>query len=166
MLNERFIGMITSVSAALKSVKLPDGSKIKQGIFKIKLESADIDYKSIASFNPNISATLLNIQPIPFKSVNFGEQLVQNMMVSFFCEEEEDIEEKSAENLIGGESDADFGDIAITNLSVAIKENIPIYTFFLEIPMLYDGKFLFKNLKKKISFEFADMTKKEIREEE
>ncbi len=54
MLNERFIGMITSVSAALKSVKLPDGSKIKQGIFKIKLESADIDYKSDYSklYNP------------------------------------------------------------------------------------------------------------------
>ena len=162
MLNERFLGVITSVTAALKTVKLPDGSKIKQGVFKIKLESADIDYKSMQSFNPNISATLLNIQPMPFKSINFGEQLVRNLMVSMYCDDEAEgqMDLETNDTLEGIE--AEYGDISITDLSAAIKENIPVYSFHLEIPMLYDGKFLFKNLKKKISFEFADMAKKDI----
>ncbi|MBN1970913.1 MAG: hypothetical protein JXR48_10685 [Candidatus Delongbacteria bacterium] len=164
MLNERFIGMITSVSAALKSVKLPDGSKIKQGIFKIKLESADIDYRSIGEFNSNISATLLNIQPIPFRSVNFGEQKVLNMMVDFFFEDEEDKMAKAARNLMEDDADASYGDISITNLSASIKENIPVFSFFMEVPMIYDGKFLFQNLKKKISFEFKNMKDAGVRE--
>ena len=144
MQNERFIGMITSVSAALKSVKLPDGTKIKQGIFKVKLESADIDYKSIADFNSNISATLLNIQPIPFKSITFGEQLVNNASIELFCEEQDDTSEMEVSAVYTG--------LTIPNLSVVVKENIPVYSFFFEIPMECSGKFLFKNLKKKISF--------------
>ncbi len=164
MLNERFLGVITSVSAGVKTVKLPDGAKIKQGVFKVKLESADIDYKVMNEFNPNISATLLNIQPMPMKGVDFGEQLVNNLMASFYTEDEGQLDMITDDVLDGAE--ADCIDIDITNLNVKIKENIPTYIFSLEIPMSNNGTFLFLNLKKKISFEFADMVKKEIRNEE
>lgn len=66
MLNEKFLGELQSVSAGIKTVKDTDGTKIKTGVYKVKLASADIDYESIlAKFNPNVSATLLNIQPMP-----------------------------------------------------------------------------------------------------
>lgn len=147
MINERFVGMITSVSAGVKTVTAEDGTKMKIGIFKTKLESASIDYDSIAKFNPYISATLLNVQPMPFKAVNFGDQSRVNMTVKF--EEDSD-----ANNIVKSPT---YGNVIIKNLTVNVKENIPVYVFTLEIPMCYDGSFLFGSLKSKINFEFGEM---------
>lgn len=152
MIGERFLGEIQSVSVALKTVKYTYGTKIKIGVYKVKLGSADIDYESIAKFNPNISATLLNIQPMPFKSINFGDQSAYNMKIDFYSEGQKELFD--AEN---NGADAAYGNIMITNLSVKITDNIPVYTFVLEIPMNYSGSFLFKNLKQRISFEFGNM---------
>ena len=162
MLDEKFIGMISSVSAGIKTIKADDGTKMKIGAYKVKLESASIDYDSIAKFNPAISATLLNIQPIPFLSVNFGDQSTLNMMLRLFSEEDEDLQNRTAEEEINDDSDATFGNVMIKNLLVKVKENIPIFVFTLEIPMHYDGKFLFRSLKSKISFEFAEMGTREL----
>ena len=35
MVNEQFSGMITSVSAGIKTKKLEDGSKVKIGVYKV-----------------------------------------------------------------------------------------------------------------------------------
>jgi len=165
MLNERFLGEIMSVSAGIKNVKDTDGTKIKIGVYNVKLGSADIDYESIAKFNPNISATLLNIQPMPFKSINFGDQSAFRMMINFFSESEESLANRNADDEKNDTPDAAYGNVMIKSLVVTVKENIPIYTFTLEIPMAYDGKFLFKNIKSRISFEFDEMDKREITKE-
>lgn len=165
MLNEKFLGMVTSVSAGIKTIKDSDGTKIKMGVYNVKLESADIDYESIAQFNPNISATLLNIQPMPFKSINFGDQSAYRMMINFYSESEETIAGKTAEDEKNDQPDAAYGNVLIKSLVVTVKENIPIYIFTLEIPMAYDGKFLFKNIKSRISFEFDEMDQREIKKE-
>jgi len=165
MLDEKFIGMISSVKAGIKTVKAEDGTKMKIGTYDVKLESASIDYDSIAKFNPNVSATLLNIQPIPFNSVNFGDQSTLNMQLNLFSEEEDDINQKSVENELNHVSDASYGNVMIKNLLVKVKDNIPIFIFTLEIPMHYDGKFLFRSLKSKISFEFAEMGSREMKQD-
>jgi len=163
MINERFVGMLTSVSAGVKPVKAEDGTKMRIGIYKVKLESASIDYDSIAKFNPYISATLLNVQPMPFKAVNFGDQSAVNMMIKFYSEEEDASALRDNTEDIDNRFDASYGNVMIKNLTVNVKENIPVYVFTLEIPMHYDGKFLFSNLKSKISFEFDEMAKREVK---
>lgn len=162
MINEKFLGEILSVSAGIKTVKDTDGTKVKMGFYNVKIASADIDYESIAKFNPNISATLLNIQPMPFKSVNFGDQSAYRMMINFYSESEEAIANRTAEEEKNDQADAAYGNVLIKNLTVTVKENIPIYVFTLEIPMAYDGKFLFKNIKSRTSFEFDEMDKREL----
>ena len=89
MLNEMFEGIITSVSAGMNTKKI-DGVKTKEGVYRLKLESNDIDYDSVAKFNSSISSTLLNIQPMPFRAVNFGDQTVMNLDIYFWGVEEED----------------------------------------------------------------------------
>lgn len=157
MLNQKFLGEILSVSAAIKIVKDTDGTKIKTGVYKVKLASADIDYQSMAKFNPNISATLLNIQPMPMKGVNFGDQSAFKMSLKLYSEQERQLPGIDQT----GDFDAAFGNVLITNLTAKIVENVPIYIFTLELPMAYDGKFLFKNIKSRISFEFGEMGKVE-----
>jgi hypothetical protein len=152
MIGEKFIGEIQSVSAALKTVKDTDGTKIKVGVYKVKLASADIDYESMSKFNPNVSETILSIQPCPAKAINFGEQSAYKMKIDFYSEGQKELFD--AEN---NGADAAYGNVMITNLSVKITDNIPVYTFILEIPMNYSGSFLFKNLKQRISFEFGNM---------
>ncbi len=156
MMNEKLGGFITGVSAGVKNVKAEDGSKFKVGTYKVKLEANDLDYDTVAKFNPSISATLLNIQPMPFKSVNFGDQTVFNMNISFYRDDEDVANERTSEQEMNDESDAEYGGVLITNLTVSVKENIPVYLFLLEIPMQgHDGKFLFHNLKSRIRFEFS-----------
>lgn len=158
MLGEKFLGEIQSVSAAIKTTKDTDGTKIKVGVYKVKLASADIDYESMSEFNPNVSATLLNIVPVPMKSVNFGDQSAFKMSLKLYSEQEQQL--PGIDQF--GDFDAAFGNVMITNLTAKITDNIPVYIFMLEIPMAgYDGKFLFKNIKSRISFEFGEMEKAE-----
>jgi len=149
MLGEKFLGMVTAISAGIVTVKDADGTKYKQGIYKVKLESADIDYESMAKFNPNIAATLLNIVPVPYSGINFGDQSAYKMKIDFYSETQELFENK--------ELNASYGNVLIKNLSVKMTENIPVYTFSLEIPMAVSGQFLFKSIKQRISFEFGEM---------
>jgi len=118
-------------------------------VYKVKLESANIDYEEMAKFNPNITAILLNIQPAIMKSVNFGDQSAFRMQLNLYSETKELFDNKDLE--------ASFGNVLIKNLTVKIVEQIPIYIFSLEIGMMSDGRFLFKNIKQRISFEFAMM---------
>ena len=150
MLNSKFIGVIKSCNAGVRNIKLEDGSKSKQAIYKVKIESSDIDYESMSNWNSAISATLLNIQPMPFKSVDFGDQSTLNLQLDLFSELEE-------EYRVGETKGASFGKVLITNLTVVVLENIPTYIFTLEIPGDYSGKFLFKAIKSKISFIFLEM---------
>lgn len=149
MLNKEFLGMITAVSAQIKTIKSEDGTPIKTDYLKVKLESASIDYESIRDFNPSISSTLLNIQPLPFKSVNFGDQSTYGMMVKFSYMTEDDTKIES-EN---------YGNVMINNLTVNIKENIPVFVFTLDIPACYKNDFLLRSIKQKINFQFSMMEK-------
>ena len=153
MLNEKFIGVIKSCKADTKTAKLEDGTKVREGIYKVKLESSDVDYESMAKFNPNVSGTILNIQPAPFKMINFGDQSTLGLRVDFYGEEPEQEENR----LNTSESDARYNNVFIKNLSVVIAENIPTYIFDLEIPQIASGKFLFRAIKSKISFVFSEM---------
>ncbi|MDA3837375.1 MAG: hypothetical protein PF574_00145 [Candidatus Delongbacteria bacterium] len=155
MVNEQFTGTITSVSAGIKTNKLEDGTKVKIGVYKVKLASNDIDYESMAKFNASISSTLLNIQPIPFQSINFGDQSVYNMNLHLSGETEEDEFNRTVSEEIADEGDASFGHVMIKNLSVTVKEDIPTFVFSLEIPMVSEAKFLFTHLKTNIRFEFS-----------
>jgi len=149
MLNEKFLGTIENVSAGIINAKDTDGTKIKLGVYKVKLCSADIDYKSMSEFNPNITATILNIQPCPAKGINFGDQSAFRMQLNLYSETKELFENKDLE--------ASYGNVLIKNLSVKIVENIPVYSFSLEILMHYDGRFLFKHIKQRINFELVKM---------
>ena len=158
MLNEKFIGIIKSCKAGSKIVKNEDGSKQRLGTHVIKLESSDIDYESMAKWNPNISGTLLNIQPMPFKSVNFGDQSTLNLQVNFYGEEPDEVESRTVTDNLIDESDAVYGNVMITNLSVVITDNIPTLIFTMEIPVSYSGRFLYNSVKNKISFCFSEMS--------
>lgn len=153
MLNEMFDGIITSASAGMITKKI-DGVKAKEGVYRIKLESNDIDYESMAKFSPSISATLLNIQPMPFRTVNFGDQTVMNLDLYLFGTEEEDEQNRGTYKDLEASPDAKYSRVKIKNLSVNNKTNIPHYVFTLEIPMEADPKFLFSHLKAKINFKF------------
>lgn len=142
MYNEQFIGEIQSIKGANKNEILSDGTKTKTPIHIIKLACASIDYEAIGKFNPNISATLLNIQPMPFTSVNFGDQSAFNMDLEL-KPEETDTESKT------------YSKVLIKNLTVKIKENIPVYYFIIEISGDQSSKFITDNLKSRISFEFS-----------
>lgn len=159
MLNEKFLGVIKSCKAGVKVVRLDDGTKTRHGFYNVKLESSDIDYESMAKFNTSVSATLLNIQPMPFKMVNFGDQSTLNMQLNFYGEEPDEVDSRTIDESQEDYSDAAYGNVLITNLSVVITENIPTYVFILEIPMMYDGKFMLNNVKAKISFVFSEMTR-------
>ena len=111
MLNERFIGVIKSCSAGAKTVKLEDGSRDKVGTVKLTIESNNIEYESMNKFNSNITSTLLNIQPMPFKLVDFGE------MSGLYKLKLNEVE---------------AGKVSIKNISVLVKENIPCYKLKLE----------------------------------
>jgi hypothetical protein len=143
MLEKQFTGMISSVSA---KVKAEDGSPMKIDVLKVKLESANIDYESIAEFNPSISSTLLNIQPMPFKSINFGDQTMYQMGM------EVSVLSESNDTLI-----SNYGNVEIPQLLVNVRDNIPVFIFMLEIPATYDNNFLIQILKQKIEFKFFKM---------
>jgi len=145
MLDKEFTGMISSVSAKSKTVKAEDGTKMKLDVLKVKLESADIDYESIAEFNPSISSTLLNIQPMPFRAVNFGYQYIYAMMLTIKLNEEIELSEEK------------YGHVVIPNLTINVRDNIPVFSFTLEIPTIYNSDFVLKLIKQKISFSFSKM---------
>jgi len=144
MFNKMFTGKITSVSAGAKIETNGSGEKERFEIYKVKLESDDIDYDSLTEFNSAIASTLLNIQPMPFLSVDFGDQTTINTSVMF--------SEIESENVPYCE--AQFIKVMITNLTVKSKEDIPKYVFTLEIPLQNDGKFLFSHIKSNVNFKF------------
>ncbi|MBU4486290.1 MAG: hypothetical protein KKD38_05125, partial [Candidatus Delongbacteria bacterium] len=107
-----------------------------------------------ARFNSSISSTLLNIQPMPFKNVNFGDQSVMNLDIYLYGMEEEDEQNRGTYKDLEARPDAFFKKVKIKNLTVSNKVNIPHYIFSLEIPMESDAKFLFSHLKSKVNFKF------------
>lgn len=154
MYNERIVAMIMSCSASVKTVTFPNGIKAKEPIFKVKLESASIDYPQMKNFHPEACATLLNIQPMPFKLVNFGD-ITGGFKLDLFSEEDERGEAFDS-------ADVSYSNVQIANMTVNVKGNIPVYAFQLEIPMSNpNGDWLFQCVKKKISFEIGKTNKKE-----
>lgn len=154
MLNEMFTGTITSASAGMITKKV-DGVKTKEGVYRVKLESNDIDYDSIAKFSSSVHSTLLNIQPMPFRSVNFGDQTVMNMELYLYGTDEEDEANRGSYKDLEAKPDAYFKRVKIKNLTVNNKTNVPHYVFSLEIPMEADPKFLFSHLKSEVNFKFG-----------
>lgn len=148
MLNQNFDGVITSISA--KSIKKKvDGEKIKESVYIMKLETNDIDYESMTKFSSSTSATLLNIQPMPFDSVNFGDMTVINMSLALSASSEEE-----TMITLDVEPDVELHKVKIKNLTVKNRGNIPQYIFTIQIPIESPAKFMFANLKKPISFKF------------
>ena len=125
MINEILKGKVIAVTA---------GKKEK---IKLTLESDSISYESMSKFSPSISSTLLNIQPMPFKKVNFGD------MDGVYLLQLADL-------------DCDY--VSILNITVTIKENLPTYRFKLELPEEYfPGKgHLFGMKDKEIDFKFEE----------
>jgi len=154
MIDEMFGGMITSASAGMITKKI-DGVKTKEGVYRVKLESNDIDYESMAKFSSAISSTLLNIQPMPFRSVNFGDQTVMNMDLYLYGTDEEDDQSRGTYKDLEARPDAYYKRVKIKNLAVNNKTNVPHFVFTLEIPMEADPKFLFSHLKSTINFKFG-----------
>lgn len=144
MLNKTIKGEITAVKAATEKIKHPDGSKDNLPVHIVKLASAAIDYDEIQKFSPAIGATLLNQQPMPFKSVDFGSM---NGLYNLSLDHTE-------EGWI-----AEYAKIKIKNITVKVRENIPIYYFTLVISGDQSSKALTDNLKQAVMFTFSEVSK-------
>jgi len=147
-LNGRHIGQITAVAAKTRKEKGNDGTVQEQHYYAVTLESADIDYDALSAWHPSAGVTLLNIQPIPFRSVDFGEVTQYNMSMDFFSEQEE-------RGAMLDDAEAHFDKLEIANMTVKVKDNVPVFIFKMCFPMLagVSYNFLVKAVKKKISFE-------------
>lgn len=150
MLGEKFIGKLTGVKAGIETTEQIDGSKEKKPVYEVKLESSDINYAELNKFAPSISTIMLAIQPMPFKSINFGD-LFGKYKLKLWARGEEN-------NLPGLDCDGEYAYVEITNFSVAVKENIPTYCFTLSMDMAKNpnGAFLFKAVKTIVEFEFSE----------
>jgi len=152
MLNQTFTGLITKVAGKSIIKKKEDGTKIIDNIVNIKLECANIDYESLEKFNPAISATLLNIQPIPFDYVGFGSQ--EAYLFGLRLRLKEDGQLPNMPDF----PEYEYVRVLIKDLHVKIKENIPVFHFAIDIPSdNINNKFLFDFLKKTNEFEFFEM---------
>lgn len=147
MINEEVLAIVTGVAGVAKKKKLEDGTKIKEVFHKVKIESADISYDGISKFNPSISSTLLNIQPMPFKAISFGDQGNINMILK--------LEESNNDN-----GEIELVDCNIFDLSVVVKENVPTFVFTLLIPAdkNINGKYLVGFLKQISTVKFIENT--------
>jgi len=104
---------VKSCSAGSKTITLEDGSKEKLGIINLSLETDCISYESMPKLDPNIASTILNITPMPFHSVDFGE-----FAGSYHLE------------IAGIEANR----VEIKNITVVNKDNIPTFKFKLQFP--------------------------------
>ena len=147
MFNDTFDGVITAVSAGTKNVKNEEGTKEVRAICKFKIETSAIDYDSITEFDTSIGATILNISPMPFKMVDFGDKSVYGMGVDLFGMDEQT-------QLASETPDATYINVNIRNLRVKNDNDIPVFTFSLEMPIETSTKFLFNNMKKDVMFKF------------
>ena len=154
MFGKKFIGMFTAHSIAVKTIVLEDGSKAKMRYKKLVLETADIDYPELEEFNSNISATLLNIQPIPFEKIGFGDQSAINQSMKVY------IPDPESEDEIDFESDdvkvLDLPKVMIIDWSINIKDNIPCHKITLDIPMMTYTTGIEEMIKEKIMFELNE----------
>ena len=150
MLGQKFLGMIASVTAAVKKDVTPEGEFVLQEIVKFKLESSSIDYDNLKEFYPEMVAMLTNIEPNPCTEMKFANQYA-NIKFSFLPEGEQD------ENFFNDGLESVYGKVTIDGITVKIKESIPLYVFEMSYPVGYGSiKDLFKNLKQKISFEIDE----------
>jgi len=127
-----FEGMITSAKAKTKKV---ENDKI--GIYQFKLETVDMAYEDIAKISNNISATLLNIQPIPFQSIDFGE-------FNF---------DKTVLTLKAGDLENEFTEFQVVNISAKIKENISNIIFTIELSNAHPKEIIFDCVNQVIEFD-------------
>jgi hypothetical protein len=150
MLGTKFIGKLTGVKAGVETTEQIDGIKEKKPVYEVKLESSDIDYAELNKFAPNISTIMLAIQPFCFKACNFGE-ITGKYRLKLWARSD-------GENLPGFDCDGEYAYVEITNLSVAIKENLPTYCMTLTMDMAKNpnGAFLFKAVKTIVEFEFSE----------
>jgi hypothetical protein len=151
MLNETFKGEVTAVTTVKKKMKIKNAAgeieKFDVIYNQVKIASADIDYESMSKFNANISATLLNIQPMPFESITFGEQTIKDWCVNLKLVTK--TEDRSYEGI-------DFDKLQMKKIIVNVKENIPIFTLVLWIPVETNPnrKYLSEFFKQIVNFEF------------
>lgn len=149
MLNEVYGGTITAVSASTKKSKNEDGSVSYVPMCKFKIQTDEIDYETLAKSYPNISSTLLNIQPMPFVNVDFGNVSLFNMSVSLYKSGEGAELGHDTEN-----ADAFYKNVMIKDLKVKNVGNVPVYLFTLEMVIENSITFLFNNVKHPINFKF------------
>ena len=151
MLNETIKGEVTAVTTVKKKMttKNAGGEVCKLDLIynQIKIDTAQLDYESMSKFNANISATLLNIQPMPFKTISFGEQIVKDLCLNLklFMK----LEDRSYQGI-------ELEQLQLKNIIVNVKENIPVYTFVLWIPIDNNPnrKYLPEFFKQTVEFEF------------
>lgn len=158
MFNKTFKGEVTAVTATKKKMKIKNSAgeieKIDLIYNQIKIATAVVDYESMNDFNPNISATLLNIQPMPFETISFGEQHADKKLeINLRLKLKE--EDRSYKGI-------DLAHIQIKKVQIKTVENIPVYTFVIWVPVEQnpDGrKYLSEFFKNIVTFEISEMTK-------
>jgi len=148
MINEMIEGKISAVSASVKNIKTEEGVKYPQAMCKFKLETDSINYEDIAKFDSSIASTLLNIQPMPFKDVDFGDRSILKMGVEFYQIDEET-------GSIPTIPSAEFKNVRIKDIKVKNKVNVPYYIFTLEMPIESSIQFLVTNIKSITNFKFT-----------
>ncbi len=149
MIDKEFIGKITSVTGKITTTK-EEGEALPDGFLRIKIESDSIDYETLALKYPSIAATLLNISPIPFKSISWGDQSEYGMGL---------IVQLYFQDMLPGMSEPEpcsVDGITIVNIDTRISDDIPTYIFTIDVPYHNsDMKVLFKYLKSVIKFTFV-----------
>lgn len=154
MMNTTIKGEVAAVGTVSKKMTTKDANgevqKTKIIFNQVKLSTASLDYEEVQKFSPNIAQTLLNIQPIPFGSITFNEEhlpLTKNLHLNLKLLLKE--EDRSYEGV-------ELVDVEIKKIVVTVKENIPIYTFILWIPIDSNPnrKYLPEFLKNIVNFEF------------
>ena len=146
MLNKEYKGMITSVSAGVKTEKTEEGEPFKRGVVNFKLECNSFDYSDIQEHFPQANQVLNSIQPIPFKSITFDKPF-GNIKMLFNAEDNE--------NLFGKiQEDTELKRITICEITIKINQNIPNFILKMSFPLGYGSeKTIMNSLKQIIRFQ-------------
>ena len=136
MFNQEFDALLKSVTTKTVA-KNVDGQKFKEAVYKIIIETNDIDYESVEKEAPYIHGLITYNEIMQFKSINFGAIPIHDLSLSIRgVNEFGDLVNQAVE----------ISSAKIINLTVVNKVNIPHYFFSIEMPKTIPGRYLLDNL--------------------
>jgi len=133
MLNSEISFVVKSVAGSTQSFKNADGDKIKKEILKVKLVTTCISYDEVKAFKPAMYDLITQHSPIEFDTVSF-KGVADNVTLKVFKSDDEN------------KVQYEFKGVKIDKIIVKNVEDIPMYSFLLEIPLYEKSGVYFLNL--------------------